>query len=349
MTQATYTLASLAERVGGRVKGDGEIVISGLNTLQDAQPGELSFLANPVYQKYLKDTRASAVIVNEAQLDDLPVAALVHDNPYLAYAKLSHLWDWQFAVSPGSKHATAYIDPTAEVADTATIEAGAIIQAGAAIAEDVWIGANSVVGEHSRVGKGTRIHAQVAIYHGVELGQRCIVHSGAVIGSDGFGFAPEGGCWHKIAQVGGVVIGDDVEIGANTAIDRGALDNTVIEQGVKLDNHIQIAHNVRIGAHTAMAAGCKIAGSTTIGKHCIFGGGSGVAGHLRVADHVHLTAMTMVIKSLNEPGVYSSGTGVQPNAKWRKSIARLRQLDQLAGRVKKLEQTVKQTRDDHND
>lgn len=349
MSQATYTLAQLADQVGGRVHGDGNIAIRGLNTLQDAIDGELSFLANPAYQKYLNSTQASAVIVTEDQLDGVPGAALIHTNPYLAYAQLSHLWEWQFEAQQGSKHATAHIAASAQVAASATIEAGAVVQAGAVIEDDAWVGANTVVGEHSHVGKATHLHAQVAIYHGVTVGKRCIVHSGAVIGSDGFGFAPNQGAWHKIAQIGGVVIGDDVEIGANTAIDRGALDNTVIEQGVKLDNHIQIAHNVRIGAHTAMAAGCKIAGSTTIGKHCIFGGASGVAGHLTVADHVHLTAMTMVIKSLNEPGVYSSGTGVQPNAKWRKSIARLRQLDQLAGRVKKLEQTVKQPREDQND
>ncbi|MDX1452041.1 MAG: UDP-3-O-(3-hydroxymyristoyl)glucosamine N-acyltransferase [Oleiphilaceae bacterium] len=342
MTNASFTLAQLAEKLGGTVVGDADTVITGINTLQDAESGQISFLANPVYQKYLASTKASAVILDEKQAKEAPCAALVHSNPYLAYAQLSHLWDWQFAAERGSKHPSASIAATATVAESATIEAGAVIQDEAVIEDGAWIGANAVVGQHSRIGRGTKLHAQVAVYHGVSIGERCIIHSGAVIGSDGFGFAPAGGEWHKIAQIGGVVIEDEVEVGANTAIDRGALDNTVIERGVKLDNHIQIAHNVRVGAFTAMAAGCKIAGSTTIGKHCIFGGGSGVAGHLTVTDNVHLTAMTMVIKSLNEPGVYSSGTGVQTNAKWRKSIARLRQLDQLVGRVKQLEKSLKQ-------
>ncbi len=341
MISATYTLAALAEKVGAELKGDPDTQISGLNTLQDASAGDISFLANPAYEKYLAESKAGAVIVSPAVADKVPGAALLHENPYLVYAQLSHLWECEFVTEKGSKHPSAQIHEAAQVATTATIEAGAVIQSGAVIGEDAWVGANTVIGQDSLIGAETRLHAGVMVYHGVTIGQRCIVHSGAVIGSDGFGFAPAGGKWHKIAQIGGVVIEDDVEIGANTAIDRGALDNTVIEQGVKLDNHIQIAHNVRVGAYTAMAAGCKVAGSTTIGKHCIFGGASGVAGHLTVADNVHLTAMTMVIKSLNEPGVYSSGTGVQPNAKWRKSIARLRQLDQLAGRVKKLEKSLK--------
>ena len=342
MIKRQFTLQQLADRIGATIVGDGAAVVSGIATLPSATNEQISFLANPVYQKYLSSTNAAAVILSQAAADQCPVAALVHEKPYLAYAHLSHLWDEDGQTSDpvAHVHERAIVHDTAEFGDNVVIDAGAVIQAGVVLGSDVVIGANCVIGRDSRIGSGTRLHAGVTIYHGVEIGKDCLIHSGVVIGSDGFGFAPDRGQWHKIAQLGGVVIGDRVEIGANSAIDRGALDNTVIENGVKLDNQIQIAHNVRVGENTAIAACSAIAGSTTIGKNCVFGGASGVAGHLTIVDNVHLTAMTMVIKSLTEPGIYSSGTGVQPNAKWRKSIARLRQLDQMAQRLKTLEKTI---------
>ena len=352
MMDKKFTLKRLAEKVGGRVIGDENQLIAGMATLQSADATQISFLANPAYEKYLSDTKAAAVILTEEMAAKASGSFIVHKQPYRAYATLSHLWD-AFScealslrnLNPNSAsnnviHETAVVHETAVISSGVTINAGVVINSGVVIGEGSVIGANCVIGADAILGKGTLLHANVTIYHGVTIGDSCIVHSGVVIGSDGFGFAPHQGKWEKIAQLGGVVIGDHVEIGANSAIDRGALDNTLIESGVKLDNQIQIAHNVHIGENTAIAACSAVAGSTTIGKNCVIGGASGVAGHLTITDNVHITAMTMVIKSLKEPGVYSSGTGVQPNAKWRKSIARLRQLDKMAARIKALEKTI---------
>lgn len=331
-----YTLSQLAEIVEGTVVGNEACLIEKIATLQAAEEGALSFLANPAYEKFLKNTKASAVIISEASVENCKTNALVVKNPYLAYAKLSHYFDYRLSQEVGI-HRTAVVHDQANVDVTAIIGANAVIEKGAQIGANVIIGAGCFIGEHSVIEADTRLYANVSVYHGVTLGERCIIHSGAVIGSDGFGIAPGPNGWNKIAQVGGVVVGSDVEIGANTTIDRGALDNTVIENGVKLDNQIQIAHNVVIGEHTAIAACVGIAGSTRIGKRCILGGGCGIAGHLEIADNVHLTGMTLVTKNINTPGVYSSGTGMETNAKWRRTVARIRQLDDLAKRVKTLE------------
>lgn len=338
-----YSLSELAGIIGGEVRGNESIQVSGLATLQNATSEQLSFLANPAYEKYLSDTKAAAVIVNNKSVDKCLTNALVHENPYLAYAKLSHLWDKNISKdhSGYSIHPSAVICDPSKISDSVHIAAGVVIGEGVIIKAGVVIGANSVIGDDCIIDENTRLAANVTLYHGVSLGKNCIIHSGVVLGSDGFGFAPIKGEWLKISQLGGVVVEDSVEIGANTTVDRGALDNTVIEKGVILDNQIQVAHNVRIGQNTAIAACSAIAGSTVIGKNCIIGGASGIAGHLTIVDGVHITAMTMVIKSLTEPGVYSSGTGVQPNAKWRKSIARLRQLDKMADRLKQLELAMK--------
>tara|TARA_R110001592_G_scaffold52649_7_gene161265 strand:+ start:2779 stop:3825 length:1047 start_codon:yes stop_codon:yes gene_type:complete len=343
MSFRTYTLGELAEILDAEVRGDASLEISGLATLQNSNNTQLSFLANPAYEKYLSDTKAAAVIVNSKSLEKCLTNALVHENPYMAYATLSHLWDKNSLKdkSTFTVHPSAIIHPTAKLGSQVQIEAGVVIGEGVAIDSGSLIGANTVIGDDCVIGENTRLSANVSVYHGVSIGKNCIIHSGVVLGSDGFGFAPLNGEWLKISQLGGVVIEDSVEIGANTTIDRGALDNTVIEKGVILDNQIQVAHNVRIGQNTAIAACSAIAGSTVIGKNCIIGGASGIAGHLTIADGVHITAMTMVIKSLTEPGVYSSGTGVQTNAKWRKSIARLRQLDKMADRIKRLELAMK--------
>ena len=296
-------------------------------------PGQISFLANPSYGKYLADTRASAVIASPASAKDAPTNVLLLDNPYLGYAQLSHWFDPAPVALPGV-HATAVVDPSASIADDACIGPNVVVEAGADIGEKVVVGAGSVIGARARVGARTLIRPRVTLAHDVVIGERCHILSGAVIGSN------EKGVWHRIAQLGRVVLGSDVEVGANTTIDRGALDDTVIGDGVKLDNLIQIAHNVRIGDHSAMAAMVGIAGSTRIGRHCVFGGASGVAGHLEIADQVHLTGMTLVTGDIREPGVYSSGTSADSNRQWRKNAVRFRQLDALARRVKELEKKL---------
>ena len=337
-----YSLKELAELVGASVDGDENLKISGLATLQSAGAQHLSFLANPAYTRYLTDTSAGAVILSEKDAAQYSGTKLLHANPYLAYAKLSQLWS-RFALEGCAEnqiHPSAVIAEDVELGDGVVVGAGCVIESGVSIGAGTRLGPNCTVGRDSVIGDKTLLHASVTIYHGIQIGANCVLHSGVVIGSDGFGFAPGEQGWQKIEQLGGVVIEDKVEIGANTTVDRGALDNTVIGKGVILDNQIQVAHNVVIGENTAIAACSAIAGSTMIGKNCIIGGASGIAGHLTVTDNVHITAMTMVIKSLTEPGVYSSGTGVQTNEKWRKSIARLRQLDKMAARLKALEKRI---------
>jgi UDP-3-O-[3-hydroxymyristoyl] glucosamine N-acyltransferase len=335
----SYSLKTLAEMVGGEVKGDSSLLVTGLQTLQKAGSSELSFLANPTYAKYLDGSKAGAVILARKQAEEYPGNALIHSNPYLAYAKLSHLWD-PLANIVADVAPSASIAESAFIAESVSIGPGAVICDDVRICEGVYIGANAYIGAGSVIGSGTRIYPNVVIYHGVEIGSACTIQAGAILGSDGFGFAPSESGWERISQLGGVRVGSRVEIGANTTIDRGALDDTVIEDGVILDNQIQIAHNVVIGENTAIAACSAVAGSTVIGKNCIVGGASGIAGHLEIADGVHITAMTMVIKSLPEPGVYSSGTGVQPNKDWKRSIARLRRLDSMESRVKSLEKQL---------
>jgi len=339
MTEKSYRLGDIAKALGAELKGDPEVQITGLATLSAAGPGQISFLANPAYGKYLADTRASAVILSPSAAQDCPTNVLLLDNPYLGYARLSHWFDPAPVPAPGV-HSSAVVDPSARIAESASIGPNAVIEAEAEIAENVVIGAGSIVGARCRIGRDTVIRPRVTLAHDVVVGQRCHILSGAVIGSDGFGFANEKGVWHRIAQLGSVVLGDDVEVGANTTIDRGALDDTVIGDGVKLDNLIQIAHNVHIGEHSAMAAMVGIAGSTRIGRHCVFGGASGVAGHLEIADQVHLTGMTLVTGDIREPGVYSSGTSADTNRQWRKNAVRFRQLDVLARRVKELEKKL---------
>ena len=336
MTVQSYRLGEIAEALGAELRGDPETRVSGLATLQAAGPDQLSFLANPAYAKHLADTRAAAVILSPAAAGDNPTNVLLLNNPYLGYARLSHWFDPVPDAPPGI-HPAAVVDPSATIATNAYIGPNAVIEAGVVIGDQVAIGAGSVIGARTTIGAGSIIRPRVTLAHDVMVGQRCHILSGAVIGSDGFGFANEKGQWHRIAQLGRVVLGDDVEVGANTTIDRGALDDTVIGNGVKLDNLIQIAHNVRIGDHSAMAAMVGISGSTKIGSHCVFGGASGVAGHLEIANQVHLTGMTLVTGDIREPGVYSSGTSADTNRRWRKNAVRFRQLDTLARRVKELE------------
>jgi len=319
------TLRELAQCAGAELRGDPDIEIRGVATLDQAQPGDLAFLYNRRYRKFLKVTAASAVVLSAADADDCPVAALVMDNPYLGYARAATLLAPAFPSSRGV-HPTAVVEPHARVDASAAIGPMAVIAAGAEIGAHVCIGSGCSIGRNSRIGDYTRVLGNVTVYESVTIGRRCTVHAGAVIGADGFGYARDGASWVKIPQVGGVHIGDDVEVGANTTIDRGALKDTVIEDGVKIDNLVQIGHNVRIGAHTAIAGCTGIAGSVTIGRRCLIGGAVGIAGHIEICDDVTITAKSGVHRSIATPGVYSSGWPVQDNRTWHRYIAALNRL-----------------------
>jgi UDP-3-O-[3-hydroxymyristoyl] glucosamine N-acyltransferase len=329
-------LGSIVDRFGGELVGDPDTAIRQVATLQSAGTGEISFLAHGRYLPELRRTRAAAVILGLDTRDECSLPRIVSDNPYAYFAKVSTLLNPPAIPEPG-RHRSAEIDKTALIAKSATIGACAVVSRGAKIAAFVDIGAGCYVGAGVSIGPYTRLHANVTVYAESRIGARCIVHSGAVIGADGFGLAREEGKWSKIPQIGGVAIGDDVEIGANTTIDRGALDDTIIEDGVKLDNQIQIAHNVQIGAHTAIAGCVGIAGSARIGSNCTIGGGSAIVGHIKIADNVNISACTLITKSLMQAGTY---TGVYPfsnHQAWLRNAAHLRELDRLAARVRDLE------------
>lgn len=336
MTKKNLTLAEIADLLGAQLTGSGDTSVTGISTLEQAGPSQVAFLSNPCYQQHLATTRAAAVLVSPELADQCPGSALVLADPYYGFARLSHYFATE-PTPPAGIHPRAVVHEQAQVHASAVIGANAVVEQGAQIAEGVEIGPGSVIGARSQVGENCWIGPNVTLYHDVTLGARCRIAAGAVIGSDGFGYANHQGQWARIAQLGGVTLGDDVDVGANTTIDRGALEDTRIGNGVKLDNLIQIAHNVQIGDHCAMAAFVGIAGSTRIGSHCVFGGASGVGGHLTIGNQVHLTGMTMVTRSLETPGVYSSGTGVDSNRNWRRNVVRFRQLDDMAKRVKALE------------
>ncbi|MBZ9567448.1 MULTISPECIES: UDP-3-O-(3-hydroxymyristoyl)glucosamine N-acyltransferase [Modicisalibacter] len=331
------SLAELADRLGATLVGDGERRVSGLATLSDAGPDDISFLANKAYLKYLTQTRAAAVLIHPAHGGECPVARLELDNPYLAYAELSRLFDPMAAPDAGGVHPSAVVAGDAVLGRDVTIAANAVIESGVELGDGVSVGPGCVIGADSVVGDGSRLHANVTLYHGVVVGKRAILHSGCVIGADGFGFAHDGRGWHKIAQLGGVVLGDDVEVGSCSSIDRGALGDTVIGDDVKIDSQVQIAHNVQVGDHSALAGCVGIAGSTKVGRHCLLGGGVGLSGHLTICDGVQVTGMSLVTNSITEPGVYSSGTGAMSNALWRKNAVRFKQLDDIAKRLSRLE------------
>ena len=335
------TLGELAQLVGGQVHGDPTCLITGIGTLQGAGPGQITFLTNPRYSRYLAQTQAAAVILDQGSVGNCPVNALIIANPYLAYARLSALFDPAAQRRPGV-HSSAVIDPSVSVPNDAEIGANCVIASDVSLGAGVRIGPGCVIERGVHIGQGSNLVANVTLYHGVTVGKRVLIHAGSVIGSDGFGFANDRGRWVKIHQIGTVRIGDDVEIGANTSIDRGAIEDTVIEEGVIIDNQVQVAHNVHIGAHTAIAGCVGIAGSAVIGRHCAFGGGAGVLGHLQIADGVTVTAMSLVTKSIKESGVYSSGTPLEPSASWQKNFARFKQLDDMARRIRELEKHLKQ-------
>jgi UDP-3-O-[3-hydroxymyristoyl] glucosamine N-acyltransferase len=324
--QAEYSLGELAVRFGLTLRGEPGLKISSVATLSHANSGALSFLANSRYRKQLESTRASAVVVTAEDERLCPVAALIDPNPYLAYARIAGLLHPVISAPPGI-HPSAVVASGARVAASASIGALAVIEAGAEIGERVAIGPGCIVQAGARVGADSILVSRVNLYPGVTLGLRCILHAGAVVGADGFGFAANGGTWVKVPQVGSVRIGDDVEIGANTTIDRGAIDDTVVEEGVKLDNQIQVGHNVVIGAHTAIAACTGISGSTIVGRRCMIGGMVGFAGHLSIADDVVVTGCSLVSASIKKAGSYSSGMPTVESRLWRRMVAHLRRLD----------------------
>ena len=320
--------------------GDPTQRISRIGPLEGADPGTLSFLSNPRYRGQLATTRAGCVIVAPAHVEEAARrgAVIRTADPYLYFAHLTQWWARRHRPAQAAGiHPSAVIEPGASIAPTASVAALAVIEAGAVVGERAVVGAQSFVGSGARIGDDTRLAARVVLGAGCSIGARGIVHSGAVIGADGFGFAPDRGRWVKIEQLGAVRIGDDVEIGANSCIDRGALEDTVLEDGVKLDNLVQIAHNVRVGAHSAMAGCVGVAGSTTIGAHCTFGGGAIVLGHLVLADHVHVSAATVVTRSIRTAGQYSGVFPIDDNATWEKNAATLRQLHGLRERLRALE------------
>ena len=331
-----YTLAQISEHLNGTLMGDGNIEITRIASLDKATANEISFLAQKKYRKQLDVTAAKAVILTEADCDYFTGNKVVVANPYVAYARLAQLMDITPACAVGV-HPSAVISSSATVSASAAIAANVVIEAGAEIADDVEIASGCFIGRGVKIGAGTKLWANVSIYHDVVIGHSCIFHSGAVIGSDGFGFANEQGQWVKIPQVGSVIIGDKVEIGANTAIDRGAIENTEIHSNVIIDNMVHLAHNVIIGEGTAIAACSVIAGSTTIGKYCQIAGLCGINGHIEVCDGVIFTGMTMVTKSVTEPGVYSSGLPHANNKEWRKQIAQFRHIGEMNQKIKQLE------------
>jgi UDP-3-O-[3-hydroxymyristoyl] glucosamine N-acyltransferase len=333
------TLGQLAAQFGCELVGDANVVVNRVGTLAAAAPDAVTFLANSLYRAQLADTRAAAVILAPRDRDACPVASLVHPEPYLAYARIAASLHPPTATVAGV-HTSAVVAASARVAASAQVDAHAVIGSDCIVADDAVIGAGAVLGTNVSVGKGTRIGPRVTLLDGVRVGARCIVHPGAVIGADGFGFAPNRGTWQKIPQVGGVVIGDDVEIGANTTIDRGAIEDTVIEDGVKLDNLVQIAHNVRLGAHTIMAAMSGVAGSTKVGKRCMIGGGTVMVNSLTICDDVMFTFHSIVTRSVDKPGTYSGHLPAEEAGLWRKNAARFRNLDELAERLIKAERAL---------
>lgn len=331
----TTTLGALAVRFGCELRGDPGIEVDAVATLQNAAPRTIAFLANPKYRKHLAGTRAAAVILDPRLAAESPVPALLSANPYALYARIAAVLHPQPAFEPGV-HGAASVDPSARIDPSASIAPGAVIERGVHIGARARVGPGCVVMKDTQVGDDTRLMANVTLCPSVNVGARCLLHPGVVIGADGFGLAPERSGWVKVPQLGAVRIGDDVEIGANTTVDRGAIDDTVIEDGVKLDNQIQIGHNVRIGAHTAIAGCTGISGSTTIGQRCLIGGMVGVAGHLSICDDVVVTGRTFVNRSIGEKGTYSGGLPMDEARRWRRNSARFRQLDELARRVNRL-------------
>ena len=331
MSAPVFAASELAQRFGLALRGPDRDV-AGVGTLADAAPHQLGFLANPRYRAQLAETQAGVVVLREDDANAFAGSALVARDPYAAFARISALFERLPAREPGI-HPSAAVDSSAVISPGAHIGPFTSIGARTTIGAGAVVGPGCVIGDDCELGEGCELQARVTLLTRVRLGKRVRILPGAVLGAAGFGLAMEHGRWLNVPQLGGVVVGDDCEIGANTTIDRGALGDTVLEEDVRLDNQIQIGHNVRIGAHTAMAGCSAAAGSAVIGRYCLIGGGAGVLGHLEVCDRVLITAMSLVTSSIREPGEYSSGVPLMPNREWRKSAARFRQLDAMARKL----------------
>jgi UDP-3-O-[3-hydroxymyristoyl] glucosamine N-acyltransferase len=334
------TLADLARETGVTLDGDGGVLVHRVGTLERAGPGDIAFLANPRYRRALDDTRASAVIVSPSDAPATRLPKLVSTNPYATFARVARLLQPAAPHEPGIAP-TALVESSAEVAPSASIGPFAVVEAGARIGERVRIGAHCVVGRDSLIGDDSELRPRVTLYARTVLGRRALVHSGVVLGADGFGMAEEAGRWIRIPQAGRVVVGDDCEIGANTTIDRGAIDDTILEDDVKLDNQIQVGHNCVIGAHTAIAACVGIAGSVRIGRECRIGGAAMISGHLSIADGTVVSGGTVVFGDIDRPGVYTGAFPILPYREWQKAAAQIRQLGRLRARVAALEEALR--------
>ena len=338
-----YSLAEIAEKIDATVVGDHQVKVRRLGSLETAEPGDLTHLSSPHYRSYLSETNASAVILSERDLDSCSVAALVVENPNLAYAQVSRLFDDRPRVPIGVSD-TAEIHPTATMGVDVRVGPFVVIEANAWIGDGVEIGPHSQIGSQSSIGNDSVLLGSIVIYHNVRIGERCFVHANSVIGADGFGFVPDSnGHLQRVAQVGGVSIGNDVVVGASNTIDRGAIDDTVIEEGVKLDDQVHIGHNCVVGAHSLLCGCTGLGGSVTIGRHCVIAGGVGIAGSgpLKIADGTQIGAMTYVSRSIEEPGAYQGSTLHSPIQKWRRNMVRLTELDTITKRLEKLEKKVK--------
>ena len=344
----SVTLKELAEKTNGIIKGDESCLIEGVSSPDKANKGDLCFITDPKWLAALEGCNASVVVLKDEHKDYFKGTVLVHENPYYVYAVVSQYFSPYPAVER-SIHPSAVIHETTMIGNNVSIAANVVIEQNVTLADDCVIGAGSVIGSSSSLGVACQLRANVTLHANTQLGERCIIHSGVVVGDDGFGFAPDNDQWQRIEQMGNVVIGNDVEIGANSTIDRAAINSTVIHNGVKIDNLVQIGHNVIIGENTIIVACCGIGGSTVIGKNCKIGGAVGMAGHLEVADGVMITGMSQVTGSLVKPGAsYSSGTGVSETGLWRRNIVRFKQLNEMAKTVKKLDKHMQQIIDkDH--
>lgn len=333
------SLGELAVKFGCELVGDPAATVSRVATLANADSESLSFFANKAYREQLRQTSAAAVLVHPDNAADCPVNALLADDPYLAYAKIAGILHPYPDLAAGI-HRSAVVASSANVPDSTQVSANVVIDDDCVIGERVFIAPGVVIGPRCTIGDGSRLLANATLVQDVQMGARCIVHSGAVIGADGFGNAKSGAAWVKVPQLGGVRIGDDVEIGANTTVDRGAIDDTVIANGVRLDNQIQIGHNVEIGEHTAMAAFTGVSGSTIIGKRCMFAGKAGIVGHINICDDVVVGGATMISKDIREPGFYTASFPAEKDKDWKRKVARFRRMDELVKRVGALEQAA---------
>lgn len=340
----TLTLAQVATITGGELHGDHDATVSAVAPMDKASEGQVTFLSNPKYAKHLAECRATLVMVKEAQRALCSGNVLVVADPYVAFAKVAQALDTTPA--PAANIApSAVIAADVTLGENVAIGANAVIESGVTLGDNVIIGAGCFIGKNAAIGANSKLWSNVSIYHDVVLGSDCLVQANTVIGSDGFGYANEKGEWIKIPQIGTVRIGNRVEIGACTTIDRGALDDTIIEDNVIIDNQMQIAHNVHIGYGTAMAGGTIVAGSTTIGKYCIIGGASVLNGHIEIADGVTITGMGMVMRSITEKGMYSSGIPLQPNKEWRKTATRVHRIDEMNKRLRAVEKLLESKQD----